>query len=290
MINNVVINDTDQFVISVIPQILCNSFENPIKQLKPDSLNCLENSLKKTLSLKTEGKEIVKNEMYKRNTIVTKTWFIQGEEIIQEIFEILSLIYEKDRKHRIQFYSEKFVKGIIHQLKFFFLSICLYSPCSQIMVKYPFLFKMEDRLYLFQLLTKEPLMAKEFYLKKMNKNYKGEKIEPFSKIMFVVHRDNLFKEGIEKFAKYKSFLEISFHDDVGFGAGTTNQFFDKMSLEFCKKRHRLWRRDDEDDKESIYVKNKQGLFPYATANSRYMHVLGLSFTNVYLDHFMIILM
>lgn len=36
--------------------------------------------------------------------------------------------------------------------------------------------------------------------------------------------------------------------------------------------YQLWRRDEDDEFYSI---NSQGLFPNATANSRYMHDLGL---------------
>lgn len=264
--NRILINDLDQFTIRIIPQIADN-FPNT------DFINHISSHLSSIKYSASEGF----NKFSKLGTLISKPNYFLENTIIQCILNLLWIIQNKDKNHQINFIYEPLHSNYLYQLKYFYLSTCLYSPCSKMMVNAPFLFNFSDRLFLFKLLIKEPKDAINFYNKKYKPNYVPVQCEHDTVLKFIVNRQNLFKEGLqifERFAKYACAFEIKFKDEKGLGQGPTREFFHLMSKEFCKKRHRLWRRDNLDD-DNIYVENKQGLFPYATANSKYMYDLGL---------------
>lgn len=279
-INDIIINDPDQFVLTILPQISKSAIDESENSLDTNAIPDLRKIIvEKQYRIKVDRMD-EKVRPSKNNNLIPTLRLMKGGEIVQEILDILNLLYEKDQRHHINFVYEPFIKGIREQMKYLFLSLCLFSPCSQMMVNYPFLFPMSDRYYLFQLHIKEPLMAKDFYIKTINPDFIPEKRTPCANIQFIVDRDQVFKEGIlilERFAKYRAALEISFRNEDGIGKGPTREFFNLMSNEFRKKRHRLWRRDNysSPSNEELYSFNKQGLFPNATACSRYMHALGL---------------
>ena len=55
-------------------------------------------------------------------------------------------------------------------------------------------------------------------------------------------------------------LEVEFFDEVGTGLGPTLEFYSTVSREFAKKKLKLWRENESDDK-SEYAFGAHGLFP-----------------------------
>lgn len=285
-IDNIVINDSEQFIINILPKIISTKLDELIINKNLSERVDLDQMIHEQFQIKIENLDR-KAESTKKNDLICKLRLMKNQEIIQDILDVLDRIYERDKMHKINFINQSFLDNILVQTKYLFLSMGLYSPCSQLMVKYPFLFRINERHFLMQLLVKEPFMAKELFLKD-TPHHERRKSPPHAQVKFIINRENIFKEGIlilERFAKYRAFLDISFHNEKGFGDGPTREFFHLMSREFCEKRHRLWRRSyqtiykgDENENEllqKLYVQNEQGLFPWATANSRYMHALGL---------------
>ncbi|OHT07368.1 hypothetical protein TRFO_24453 [Tritrichomonas foetus] len=197
----------------------------------------------------------------------------EGEDVVKNILLILNILYQK--KHNLKLLNHKLIEKLEFQLRSIFMTVGIISPCSRIIVNYPFLFPFETRLFFFNALTNEPNKLLEQYMKKYHPEFSPkEKHMVSDKIEIFINRDQIFKQGLtilENFAKYKVFLEFSFKSDVGFGFGPTRQFFDLMSHEFCKKRHRIWR---VEGKCKMYAKHHQGLFPLPTAKDSYMVGLG----------------
>ena len=286
VINDIPINDEDQFIVTILPQILSPFLGNPVDLLEPENIINLQDCIEKN-RFKIKSDTLKNAQVSKSKDLVLNLHLFEGNEIVQEILDLLSVIHSKDVNGEIEFVYKPFIQKIQSQLNLFFLSLGLYSPCSQIMVKYPFLFDLDNRLFLFQLQIKEPLFARDLFLRRVLPDYRPEKKDPIVNIKFTLHRDRLFKEGLiilERFAKYRAFLEIAFEGDEGFGKGPTREFFHKMSKEFCKKRHRIWNRtnfsrdlgsSNVNEELRIYSHNSKGLFPYATASSRYMRALGI---------------
>ncbi|KAF1809810.1 hypothetical protein P152DRAFT_150684 [Eremomyces bilateralis CBS 781.70] len=65
---------------------------------------------------------------------------------------------------------------------------------------------------------------------------------------------------MDMYGSSPSILEVEYFDEVGTGLGPTLEFYSTISKEFAKKRLKLWRENDANEKDE-YAFGKQGLFP-----------------------------
>ncbi|OAT05713.1 E3 ubiquitin-protein ligase TRIP12 [Blastomyces gilchristii SLH14081] len=65
---------------------------------------------------------------------------------------------------------------------------------------------------------------------------------------------------MELYGSSPSVLEVEYFEEVGTGLGPTLEFYSTVSKEFSKKKLKLWREHDSNDKND-YVFHKLGLFP-----------------------------
>ena len=184
--------------------------------------------------------------------------------VLDKILHLFKIIHQsKPNKSLI---NEEFVKNSTFQLQDMFLNNGLISSCSRLIVHYPYLFPFEIRLFLLRSIVMDPKFVTNYYQQQFKNEQPKSYPLPDYILKVSIRRDNLFKDGIkilQKFAKYRIFLEFSFYQEEGTGLGPVREFFSLMSNEFRKKRHRIWRNDEN------------ALFPIATARDEYMYALGL---------------
>ena len=65
---------------------------------------------------------------------------------------------------------------------------------------------------------------------------------------------------MEMYGASPSVLEVEYFEEVGTGLGPTLEFYSTVSKELSKKKLKLWRENDSDDKDE-YAFGKNGLFP-----------------------------
>ncbi|KAJ9640308.1 Ubiquitin fusion degradation protein 4 [Coniosporium tulheliwenetii] len=78
-----------------------------------------------------------------------------------------------------------------------------------------------------------------------------------------ISRNRILESAIkvmELYGSSPSVLEVEYFEEVGTGLGPTLEFYSTVSKEFSKKRIKLWRENESDDK-SEFAFGKQGLFP-----------------------------
>lgn len=66
---------------------------------------------------------------------------------------------------------------------------------------------------------------------------------------------------MELYGAAQHILEVEYFEEVGTGLGPTLEFYSSVSKEFSKKKLKLWRENDLEDKKSEYVNGQSGLFP-----------------------------
>jgi E3 ubiquitin-protein ligase TRIP12 len=84
-----------------------------------------------------------------------------------------------------------------------------------------------------------------------------------------VQRVKIFESAVkvmEMYGSSPSILEVEFFDEVGTGLGPTLEFYALVSKEAAKKKLKIWRMGDGDEK-SQYVFSKTGLFPSPMSES-----------------------
>lgn len=184
-------------------------------------------------------------------------------QFVQNVFELLNEINLQDPS--LKMVEGKFLDRIIGQLRSPFLTVGVFTPCTKLMIKYPFLFPFEDRLFFFKVLISDlPIIIKNYSLRYERKHLD---LKPVYSWHMQVSRSNIFEEGnriLNRFGKYRIFLEFSFVNEIGTGLGPTHEFFCLMSHEFCKKERGMWRNDDS-----------EGMFPILTAKDELFYQLGL---------------
>jgi E3 ubiquitin-protein ligase TRIP12 len=65
---------------------------------------------------------------------------------------------------------------------------------------------------------------------------------------------------MELYGSSPSILEVEYFEEVGTGLGPTLEFYSTVSKEFSKKKLKLWREDESNDKDE-FAFGKRGLFP-----------------------------
>lgn len=65
---------------------------------------------------------------------------------------------------------------------------------------------------------------------------------------------------MELYGGSPSVLEVEYFEEVGTGLGPTLEFYSTVSKEFSKKKTKMWRENDSNDKDE-YAFGKQGMFP-----------------------------
>lgn len=213
------------------------------------------------------------NYLHKTKERMNKNDPIEGiNQFEQNLFELLNEIYLQDPS--INLINDNFVKRIIHQLSSPILTIGVLTPCTKLMIKYPFLFSFEDRFFFFKVLTSELAIVANLYSLRFKKEHLDNK--PTHIWHMKVSRDNLFDEGnriLKRFGKYKIFLEFSFDGETGVGTGPNREFFSLMSKEFCLKKRGMWRTNSATNDSFAFT--DKGLFPVCTANDEDFYNLGI---------------
>lgn len=244
---------------------MLDNFDDMDNFFKTRNFRCIE--------ITDQNKEIpTSSYLHKRKERMNKDDPIPNmNQFVSNLFELLNEIYLQDPS--INLINRNFLKRIMGQLSSPVLTIGILSPCSKMMIKYPFLFPFEDRFFFFKVLVSELSIVTNLYLQRFKKENPVNK--PSHNWHMKVSRNNVFNDGIHilrRFAKYKVFLEFSFDGETGVGTGPNREFFSLMSKEFCLKSRGMWRSNDTDDSFSF---SEKGLFPSCTADDELFYSLGL---------------
>jgi E3 ubiquitin-protein ligase TRIP12 len=78
---------------------------------------------------------------------------------------------------------------------------------------------------------------------------------------------------MELYGASPSVLEVEFFDEVGTGLGPTLEFYSTVSKEFSKKKLKLWRENDSNDRDE-FAFGKLGLFPAPMSEEQANHENG----------------
>lgn len=240
---------------------LLNIIDDPADIFKPKKSACFE----KTNSIQVSYLQKIQERMNKNEMIPNMNQFITN------LFELLNEIYSQDST--INMINNEFVSKMVKELSSPILTIGVFSPCTRMMIKYPFLFPFEDRFFFYKVLTSELSIVANLYLQRFKKEKPVNK--PSHTWHMKVSRDNLFDEGneiLKKFGKYKIFLEFSFSGETGVGTGPNREFFNLMSKEFCLKKRGMWRTEETNDD---YAYSEKGLFPICTGKDELFYLLGI---------------
>jgi E3 ubiquitin-protein ligase TRIP12 len=167
-----------------------------------------------------------------------------------------------------------FTERVIAQLANPFETLTGRSLFLSIIIRFPFLFSLEDRAFAFKLAAFDVVTATGLLFKRF-----GIKESLYGIIMPPLRCDvdpsALWHDGfrlMNTIAQSIVPIRVSFNNDPGIGPGPTKEFFTRFSREFARQSRDIFR---SESRNGLYCVDSLGLFPSPAARSQYFFALGI---------------
>jgi len=188
------------------------------------------------------------------------------------ILDFVKLIYSTTNKMVL---NPEFIKRVESSFLCFFDVFCTKSQAVSLVFNYPYLFPLETRYFLLQILTINKLRLFHNVIPKRIQ-IDLSKVPKHEVIKVKVHRESLFDDGIALLRclirNYYA-IEVYYHNEVAVGSGPTHEFFTLMAREFCLKSRSCFRNECT-NKEYLYCHSQKGLFLAPNLSNENAECLG----------------
>jgi hypothetical protein len=183
------------------------------------------------------------------------------DEAFAPVFELCCMI--KRKAPRSFAINARFVQNTVEALANAFNTLTMTAPAAQLFYAYPEVFPFESRLFAFRAIACEPnmsvkLLHKTFWASETKVKYSTPVVQ------CTVSRAAIFEQGcflLNRLGPGRFRPQFAFEDEYGFGEGPSQEFFDKMAMEFGQME--MWRKD-----------NEGRLFPVVDVDTSLLEILG----------------